>query len=630
MDLTSSQRKLIFDQIEKIFETAKANLLGRHFQGPRIFFQVANKADPFHTIEGIYHYTLNMLYGAGATPDNKIVENLAEITGNYFDAQKLKVKNHILADVLKAKNPTEAVNMVKTHFDKAEKYVNMLVANETRITQAYASREGITKVASDIGVEDPTVIFLGVTDNKICKYCKSMYHDAKNIRMPKPYKLSQVREGYFKPKEHDGKTPHQAPLHPNCFDKETEVLTDSGWKFFKDLTGEERFLSMNMETGEAEWSKAISKIEYEYEGDLIHFTNKTTNLMVTPNHINPILKRKSNKNGKWYEKKMIETDHLLHTGEWGFITAPEYWIGDSNDILLDQKAYDRKLFCEFMGYFISEGCLSKASKSTFRIEITQFKHPEPMISCVKKLFNKNEVYYKHGKIIIWMNDDQKELFDLLNLGKSWEKYVPDIIKNSNQECLRIFLNSYLLGDGSTRSVHKLSGQKIPSIERVYYTSSDKIASDLGEIILKVGRRPSYTAPKEGKLTKHRNGAYLTKHPTWTVRELNPSSPKKENLKIEAVKYKDAVYDVHLFKNNTLFVRREGKVQLSGNCRHSMSFVPPNFGFTPSGVIEFKNIGYDYYKDYWSINKSEEPTLAPMPEFTGYNEYLDYNLDHKHS
>lgn len=216
MDLTSAQRKIIFDQVEKIFETAKANLLGKHFQGPRIFFQVAKKADPLHTIEGIYHYTLNMLYGAGATPDPKVVENLAEITGNYFDSQKLKIKNHILADILKAKNVTEAVSAVKTHFDKAEKYVDMLVANETRITQAYASREGISMVASDIGVEDPTVVFLGVTDNKICKYCKSMYHDANNIRMPKPYKLSQIREGYFKPKEHDGKTPHQAPLHPRC------------------------------------------------------------------------------------------------------------------------------------------------------------------------------------------------------------------------------------------------------------------------------------------------------------------------------------------------------------------------------------------------------------------------------
>jgi hypothetical protein len=216
MRLNPFQRNFILKHIEMLFESAKASLLGRYFQGPRIFFQIAQKADPFYTIEGIYKYTLNMLYGAGATPDPETVENLAEITNNYFDAQKLKIKNHIIADILNAKTKKDALDSVKDHFDKAEKYVSMLVANETRITQAYASREGISLLASDIGVKDPTVVFLGVTDHKICKFCKAMYHDANNIRLPKPYKLSQVKEGYFRPKEWDYKTPNQAPLHPNC------------------------------------------------------------------------------------------------------------------------------------------------------------------------------------------------------------------------------------------------------------------------------------------------------------------------------------------------------------------------------------------------------------------------------
>lgn len=216
MKLTEEQKEAILSQVDALFESTKANLLGRFFRGSRFFFQIANKADPFGTIEGIYFYTLNMLYGAGTQPNKKIVENLCEITGNYLDSQKLKTKNHILADIQNARNQTEAMAAVNNHMEKAGKYIDMLVANETRIAQAYASREGISKLASDIGVEDPTVVFLGVTDHKICKYCKSMYHDVNNIRLPKPYKLSQIREGYFKPKEWDGKTPHQAPVHPRC------------------------------------------------------------------------------------------------------------------------------------------------------------------------------------------------------------------------------------------------------------------------------------------------------------------------------------------------------------------------------------------------------------------------------
>jgi hypothetical protein len=216
MKLSDAQRDLILDRIEALFEGTKARLLGKLFRGPSLQFEVVRRTDPLHTIEGIYEYTLNMLYGAGAKPDKKILENLAEVTGNYIDAQQLKVKNHVLADVAKAKSPSEAIRTIRESFNKAGDYVDMLVANETRIVQAYASREGISQVAADLGVEDPTVVFLGITDTRICKYCKAMYHDSANLQKPKPYKLSQLQEGYFKPKDWDWKTPHQAPLHPRC------------------------------------------------------------------------------------------------------------------------------------------------------------------------------------------------------------------------------------------------------------------------------------------------------------------------------------------------------------------------------------------------------------------------------
>lgn len=216
MKLTDAQRNLIIDRVESLFEGTKARLLGTMFKGPKLYFEVVRRADPLHTIEGLYNFTLKTMYGANAQPNQKNIEHLAEITGNYMDSQQLKIKNHILADVAKAKTPSEAIRSIRGHFEKAGKYVDLLVSNETRIVQTYASREGISKLSADIGVKDPTVVFLGVCDHKICKYCKSMYHDSASIRKPKPYKLSQVQEGYFKPKEWDGKTPHQSPLHPRC------------------------------------------------------------------------------------------------------------------------------------------------------------------------------------------------------------------------------------------------------------------------------------------------------------------------------------------------------------------------------------------------------------------------------
>lgn len=250
MKITDAQRRLIIDRIESLFEKTKAGLLGKLFKGPKLYFEVAKRTDPLHTIEGIYTYTMKLLYGPDAKPNQSTIKNLSEITADYMDSQQLKVKNHILADVAKAKTPSEAIRSIRGHFEKAGKYVELLVANEAHIVTAYASREGITRLASDIKVKDPTVVFLGVCDQKICKYCKSMYHDKANIRMPKPYKLSQVREGYFKPKEWDGKTPHQSPLHPNCrhvmsfvppnfgYDKSgTIVFKALGYDYYSDYWG---------------------------------------------------------------------------------------------------------------------------------------------------------------------------------------------------------------------------------------------------------------------------------------------------------------------------------------------------------------------------------------------------------
>ena len=142
MKLTDAQRNLIIDRVESLFEGTKARLLGTMFKGPKLYFEVVRRADPLHTIEGLYNFTLKTMYGANAQPNQKNIEHLAEITGNYMDSQQLKIKNHILADVAKAKTPSEAIRSIRGHFEKAGKYVDLLVSNETRIVQTYASREG--------------------------------------------------------------------------------------------------------------------------------------------------------------------------------------------------------------------------------------------------------------------------------------------------------------------------------------------------------------------------------------------------------------------------------------------------------------------------------------------------------
>lgn len=239
--LSNRQIKKIVASVTSLFDHAQASLMGRHFNGNRMFFSVANNAEPLDTIEGIYRYTLASMFGANVAPlHDDTIETLSEVAGNYLEAKKLKTKNQLIADLKNAKTKKDIVSIVKRHIESSEKYVEMLISNETRIAQAYASREGITRLSEDIGDKDPTVVFLGVVDKKQCKYCKMMYHDTVIPHKPKPYKLSQVKQGYFKPKEWDSKTPYQAPIHPSCRHSMSYVakgygFDNSGMPVFKGL-----------------------------------------------------------------------------------------------------------------------------------------------------------------------------------------------------------------------------------------------------------------------------------------------------------------------------------------------------------------------------------------------------------
>ena len=215
MKLSRKQRRLILDRLDTMFFGLKARLLGRHFTGPRIFFQVVKDVNPMDTLEGLYRYVLVHTTQSSKTKANEHdVEDLAEIFGNYTDAAKLKFANKIMAEVAAAETPKEAVEAVRENIETATSYVKTLVNAEAQTTVAYANREGIAQIASSQGVADPTVMKLGVIDNKMCESCRGLWHQEGNIRIPKVYKMSELQDGYNT--DHKNPVPTVGSTHCNC------------------------------------------------------------------------------------------------------------------------------------------------------------------------------------------------------------------------------------------------------------------------------------------------------------------------------------------------------------------------------------------------------------------------------
>ena len=212
MKLTEAQRKEIEKAVDDLFLTLKAKILGRFFTGPKIFFEIVDSTSPLETVEGIFRYTYQML-NPGKEPDPKQVKQLAAITGNYIEAERMKTKAKVLQDVTAAETPEEVAEAVKVTMGKATEYIDMLVNNEARIIQAYAERHGISQLGASLGIEDPTVAKLGVIDQRMCKNCKKLWHTEENIKIPKVYKMSELQEGYM---SHKDVKPTVGPTHPRC------------------------------------------------------------------------------------------------------------------------------------------------------------------------------------------------------------------------------------------------------------------------------------------------------------------------------------------------------------------------------------------------------------------------------
>lgn len=187
---------------------------------------------------------------------------------------------------------------------------------------------------------------------------------------------------------------------------------------------------------------------------------------------------------------------------------------------------------------------------------------------------KNIGFYEcHNRLIL----SGKELASyFMTLGKAHEKHIPDWFMKQPPEILRLFLDAYRLGDGSTREIVKPE-KHLKSIERRYFTSSIRLAEQIGECILKVGNYPYFYIQKcGGKKVSFRNGDYIINRDVWVIAEntsphsVHNASPscRHRGIQITEEYYDDMVYCAELEKNHVLWVRRNGRTAWCGNCRHA--------------------------------------------------------------
>lgn len=373
-----------------------------------------------------------------------------------------------------------------------------------------------------------------------------------------------------------------------CYDKETEVLTDNGWRLFKDLNDLDKIATLNSEKNIVEYQKPIQHIKYFYNGEMVREKNKRLDLLVTPNH-RMYLKKGHHRNLKNYffeEAKNLENykEIIYRTGfpykgrTKNYFTLPELKHSDKRYSKPTRKILMNN-WLEFLGWYLSEGSYYYAGKGNYRVVISQSEEKNP-IDCkqIESMLERCGFKYYKGRTKTCTNYTiyNKQLFNYVKqFGHSHDKFIAREYLNLNKTQLNILIDILIKGDGS---INKKSGQK------VYFTASKKLANDICELALKCGYVPYLYQRRSGFTNSLGYVININKTPTLLV----------TNKKRERIPYNDHVYCVEV-PNHIIYVRRKGHSCWSGNCSQLIGIKALNLAVA-MGCEEIYLLGFDACAD----------------------------------
>lgn len=403
--------------------------------------------------------------------------------------------------------------------------------------------------------------------------------------------------------------PNDGSAYATCFDDKTEILTEDGWKLFKDLSNE-RVATLNLNKDEFEWQTPTEVTDKEYDGKLLHFKARTFDLLVTPNHRmlvrkypnnllqsrvkNFIMPKKSHRkiNFDWVVKEAKELKNCKRQ-EWQMKRTCSNWQGkliEEIDIPFRKSKNNVKVHhfgkqhiddvAELIAWYVTEGHIRKS-----KLQIAQYKkiNPENFASIVD-LFRRMGVEPKQSRdrdITFGSMELCEWLLSECGSGSKY-KHLPKWLKNQPRDVLQIVFDTMIAGDGW------VSGDGFG-----YRSISKQLLSDFEEIAIKLG----YAVTENG------DSVSISKVQVMPTINFKPTE----------IDYRGRIYCVSV-PNSYIMVRRNGRAVWSGNS-YKLQKLMESFGGGEKPHLLFEG---HYHKALYMFNRNihgfESGTLMGQSEF----------------
>ena len=230
VSLTKGIVKAIHAAIDKTYDRAIGRFLARPPVDKKIWLGVTK---PRVNLPGLFQ-------AASAeertVADKNVLERLLDIAQSFVEAQRHATKAKVVkavedwlgqAHTLGAKKDLDVVlgGQLVDVWNQATTGMHKIVAAESNNAKNMGSLDGIVKVNSASGVEDPIVYFVVVHDDALCSECKRL-HLMPDESTPRLWFLSEVKRGYHT-KSDD--VPSLAGEHPHCRCSLVTLMSDYGF-----------------------------------------------------------------------------------------------------------------------------------------------------------------------------------------------------------------------------------------------------------------------------------------------------------------------------------------------------------------------------------------------------------------
>ena len=337
-----------------------------------------------------------------------------------------------------------------------------------------------------------------------------------------------------------------------CLSADTEILTQNGWQKHNQVKVGDIIATFNIEHGQLEYLPVQHMFAKQYKGLMYNLKNRISDQLISPEH--RVVRKRFGSEG--YILEPIEKVLALNSP---FIVP----IGSHGYVGGDQSLSETVI--KLLAWVIAEGTMDRSNGSS-RLSIYQSAVASPNnYQEIKDICSELKLKYterlqqglgQECNVLRFDAVSTRKILSYFGPAKTAQiKQIPAVILALDTEGARLFLETYIKGDGH-------EGCKIT-------TTHPAIRDGLFQVAANAGYGATvYTRLPDNKLSKKdRYIIRLIKHVDTYINT------------VKKVKYQGIIWCPNT-KNETVIARRNGKIFITGNT----PFTNITMDLTPSGTV----------------------------------------------